>query len=231
MFKETSQLAICILAMILIALSPATSGAEEFSEDWEPAVKDGDIRIYTRSVRDSSYKEFKAITTLQASSATVMAIFTEQSANKQWLAECTDAEVLEYSDFHSQIAYQAYNFPWPASDRDFVIEFDVRQTGKSNFLLRMHDRSEHIGEKASYVRAELKNGYYRIKQLSPEKTRVTMVQHVNPGGSLPAWMVNQLITDTPYYSLKNLRKLVLKSPYSEATFVRNNQGEVTDVAL
>lgn len=215
--------------VLVWALLAASSGYGAPSAEWKVALNQEGIKVLTRQVPGSAYKEYKGITTVPASAASVMAIFTDQGANKQWLEGCWKARTIEESGFHSQTAYQVYDFPWPATDRDFVIGFEIKQTGENAFFLRMHDRSAQVPEKTDRVRAEMPSGYYEVNQLSPDRTEVVMAQHVDPNGDLPSWMVSSLVTDTPYYSLKRLRRMVTDKKYANAAFMRDDEGRVTSV--
>lgn len=227
--RKRPYLSMSMLAVAFVFLFSSSSYAEP-SGEWEVALDQDGIKVLTREVPGSSYEEYKGITTVTASAASVMAIFTDQEANRKWLEGCMEAETLEHSGFHSQTAYQVYDFPWPATDRDFVIEFEIKQTGENDFFMAMHDRSGQVPERPDLVRAEMPSGYYEINQLSPDKTEIVMAQHVNPNGDLPSWMVNSLITDTPYYSLKSLKEMVAEEKYADADFVRGDEGRVTSVA-
>lgn len=226
--SESAHHATVVLALALVLLASPSIQAGS-SPEWEVALNQEGVKVLTREVPGSSYDEYKGITTVPASAASVMAIFTDPNANKKWLEGCTKVKTIDYSGFYSQTVYQIYDFPWPATDRDFVIEFEVEQTGDNEFFMAMHDRSGQVPEKPDLVRAEMVSGYYEIKQLSPDKTKIVMAQHVSPSGNLPSWMVNSLITDTPYYSLKSFRSMVSDKKYSDATFVRDEQGKIESV--
>ena len=45
---------------------------------------------------------------------------------------------------------------------------------------------------------------------SVKMTKVIYEVNADPGGKIPKWLVNDMISDFPFYSLKNLRALVMK---------------------
>lgn len=226
-FKRSTHAA-SMLVLAVVFLVSSSSYAEP-SAEWDVALNQEGIKVLTRGVPGSPYEEYKGITTVPASAATVMAIFMDPSATEQWLEGCRKVEMIERSGFYSQTTHQVFDFPWPATDRDFVIGFETEQTGENAFLLTMHDRSGELPEKPDLVRGEMPRGYYEVRQLSPDKTEIVMAQHVNPKGDLPSWMVNSLVTDTPYYSLKSLRSMVSDKKYADAAFVRDDEDVVTSV--
>lgn len=225
---QSDNAALTLAALFLFFVSLPSSA--EPSPEWEKALNEDGIKVLTRDVPGSPYKEYKGVTTVPASAASVMAIFTEPDTNREWLHGCTKVETIEHSGFHSITTCQVFDFPWPATDRDFVIDFEIKQTGENEFVMTMRDRSGQMPEKPDLVRARMPSGYYEIRQLSHDRTEIVMAQHVEPNGDLPGWMVNSLVTDTPYYSLKNLKGLVKKGEYSDAAFLRDEEGKVTSVA-
>ena len=45
---------------------------------------------------------------------------------------------------------------------------------------------------------------------SVKMTKIIYEVNADPGGKIPKWLVNDMISDFPFYSLKNLRALVMK---------------------
>jgi len=66
---------------------------------------------------------------------------------------------------------------------------------------------EYIEENNKYVRVR-GYGYWKIKVLSENKLETTFSMQVDPGGSVPAWIANMFVDDTPYYTLKNIKKII-----------------------
>jgi len=44
-----------------------------------------------------------------------------------------------------------------------------------------------------------------FENLDTKKTKVTYQMHAEPGGSLPAWLINSSVVDPPYKTLINLK--------------------------
>ena len=63
-----------------------------------------------------------------------------------------------------------------------------------------------------YVKA-----YFTFAPISATQTTVIYEAHADPGGILPAWIVNMVALDTPLYTLINLKK-VLKKERKEGDF-------------
>lgn len=219
-----------ILALLTSLLFTGSSQAEQ-PEDWTLAVEEQGIRIYTRDVAGSGFKAYKGVTVIDAPLASVLGIFSNPKANREWLEGCVSFEEIDRSSFYSYSVYQVWDLPWPAADRDFVVGVDIERVEDGVFHIRMQDQAGQKPEHPDRVRASMRSGYYRLTEVAPGKTEVIMSQHVEPNGSLPGWMVNSLVTETPYESLRNLQDLATRQKYSQATFIEKDNGRIAGIQL
>ena len=56
------------------------------------------------------------------------------------------------------------------------------------------------------VRIEQLEGYWEILDLNNGYIRLIQQCLANPGGSLPAWLVNSSVVDSPFFSMKAIKK-------------------------
>jgi hypothetical protein len=56
------------------------------------------------------------------------------------------------------------------------------------------------------VRITYFEGFYELKPVSGGKTEVTYQSIFDPAGSIPAWMANMAVVDTPYDLLHNMKE-------------------------
>ena len=219
-----------ILALLTTLFFSATVQAEQ-PNDWELALEEKGISIHTRDVDGSAFKAYKGVTVIDAPLASVLGIFSNPRANREWLEGCVSFEEIARSSFYSYSVYQVWDLPWPATDRDFVVDVNIERVKDGVFNIQMDDRAGMKPEHPDRVRASMPSGYYRLTEVAPGKTEVIMSQHVEPNGSLPGWMVNSLVTETPYESLRNLRDLATGQKYADATFIEKDNGRIAGVRL
>ena len=82
-----------------------------------------------------------------------------------------------------------------------------------------------------HVRMVAEYGNYLLERLYRDTTRITWQQYVDPGGSLPAWLVNSMLTDLPFRSLQSFRELVTTEPYSQMVFTYDDKGTPIDLVI
>lgn len=65
-----------------------------------------------------------------------------------------------------------------------------------------------LPEKPNLVRVPYSLGLYDVTTLHDNRIKIDYTLRVNPGGTLPAWLVNYTATIGPYNTFKKLKELV-----------------------
>jgi hypothetical protein len=116
------------------------------------------------------------------------------------------------------------NLPWPAANRDFVAHLTV--TGDPVTKVITVDGPAVPGFapiKKGIVRIDHSSGKWGIIPTGPDQVKVEYTIHVDPGGSLPAWIVNTFTTEGPLHIFRNLKIQLQKPVYKNSilAFVQN----------
>ena len=72
-------------------------------------------------------------------------------------------------------------------------------------------------------------GLYQLTPLHDHKVKVVWIQHTEPAGKIPNWLVNNMLVDVPFNTLKKLSKQVTKKPYQDAQLKRDMMGKILGV--
>jgi len=184
--------------------------------DWE-LVKDEDgIKVYTRSIEDSKIKEFKGVTNIKSSIDSLLAVLNDTEASHKWVHNCKDPLKLSQISFSEGYIYQVINFPFPAQDRDIILHSKIDQDPDTKEVtVNLKSVPDYISE-TNKVRITKSTGSYNLKPVSNDTIEVTWNHHTEPSGSIPKWLVNSLLIDTPFETLRNLRKIVQEEKYQKA---------------
>lgn len=194
---------------------------------WETVYNDNDITVATRAVPDSPIRAFHAETTVAAPVDSILALMANPNDCALWIHGCLEARILDSEGFYQRNTYQINDMPWPVTDRDLVLEIRISEQPKGRFTLAMinHPDALPLTDKVRITQSE---GSYTFTPVAGGKTHIVWEQHTDPGGQLPAWLVNQLIIDVPVKTLENLRQLV-ESPdagYANQHLVRRPNGTI-----
>ena len=47
---------------------------------------------------------------------------------------------------------------------------------------------------------------------------VVSLAHIDPAGGVPAWLTNRLLVDSPWDTMRDMRKIVNEGRYADASF-------------
>ncbi|MGH7901708.1 MAG: START domain-containing protein [Thermodesulfobacteriota bacterium] len=198
------------------------------AEDWE-LIKDKDgIKVYTRTIADSKIKEFKGVTTIRAPLDSILGVLNDTDACPKWVHNCKDPLKLRDVSFNEGYIYQVINFPFPVKDRDLILHSKMKHDPVTKVVtIQLTSKPDYISETKN-VRIKKSRGSYFISPLSDFTYEVTWQHHTEPGGSIPKWLVNKLIVDTPFNTLRNLRSIVQEEKYKKATLKYSPDGVAID---
>ncbi|TBW50009.1 lipid-binding protein [Marinobacter halodurans] len=198
--------------------------------DWHLQKETGDIRIYTTEVEGSDFEAFKAVADLDVSLAALMAVMINPKSCLEWVHNCSVSEAFGNGNFQDRYAYSVNDMPWPVQDRDYVLR--IRTHGDRQSGVVEMDLNAVPGARPGdddYVRVDQSDTLYRFEPLGPEHTRMTWVQHTEPNGAIPSWLVNSLVIDIPVKSMHSLEKVAHKPRYAGYRLVYNDRGELVNV--
>jgi len=163
---------------------------------------------------------------LNATLASSLALLADAEACTDWLHRCELSKVLQRTGLLERHIYQVSDLPFPAASRDMIFKATVLQTEEGNIRIDLQSKPDFL-EKTGYIRITDSYGSYLLEKLGETRTRLTWVQYVDPAGALPAFIVNSMLTDVPFKSLENFKKVVKRQKYRDAMFIHHEDGSLS----
>jgi len=195
---------------------------------WETRLDEDGILIQSRLTSGAKYEEFRAEVEIDATVAQAIALLIDISACTRWLFRCKEGHVIRETSATERIFYQVTSLPFPAKSRDSIFHAAITFEGLSTVRVTMNSIPDEIPQ-TKHVRIREGFGTYILEPIRENKLRVTWQLYVDPGGALPAWVVNSMLTDLPFKSLRAFRELVQQSPYRDARLVYGPDGIPTGI--
>ena len=193
--------------------------------------KDG-IKVYLYKHKNFNIGTFKAITYIDASLASILAVMFDNKSCPDWIHACVKSFMIKEISFSERYHYQILDIPFPFNDRDFIFHSILKQnpttkaitiilTSISDYCNNKQSSQCNEIQQSSHVRVIKSIGSYKLEPCD-KGIKMTWIQHTDPTGNLPNWLVNQFLVDTPYWTLKNLAQKVKEYKYSKLIY--DNDG-------
>jgi hypothetical protein len=179
------------------------------SQEWEFKKERDSIKIYTRNEENNPVKSYKGEVDLHTSMAKISTVLGSIESFDWWDKNIHDIKVLAYEKEKYIRYYLVYDLPWPVTDRDLCVEAVITNnptTGKR--VVRATPLEGVIPEKPDLVRIKYYWQEWTMQPAGPGLVHVTLEGSVDPGGYIPPWLVNMVITDTPLNIIRKLREKV-----------------------
>ena len=195
---------IIFLISLLVFYSPFIFSQEK----WELNKDSDGIKVYSKEVEGYRFKSFRGTAIIKGTLQNFIFTLSDIKNIPDWGHNVESAKLLEQSGDTIQIYYSIAKAPFPYKNRDGVYQNSYKWDSTSKTLIiDIKVLDEYIEENNKYVRVR-GYGYWKIKVLSENKLETTFSMQVDPGGSVPAWIANMFVDDTPYYTLKNIKKII-----------------------
>ena len=190
-----------------------------FAQEWKlNSSKDG-ITSYTREVPGSKINALKMESDFDGTASQLVAVILDIKGCTNWLYSTKSCAVVNTVSPSELYYYSEIIFPWPTANRDFVSHLKVTQDPASKIVtINAENVAMFVPEKKGIVRINQSVGKWTIRTIAKNRIHVVYELQVNPGGSLPSWLVNMLSVKGPYESFKKLREQAKKPVYANARF-------------
>ncbi len=188
------------------------------AQNWEQEFTKDGVTVWTRKKSWSAYKEFKGEVVINANLCSILSVFDDINTYTKWLYNCIEAKQINQESKTKGVRYTAIKAPWPVSDRDIVFQYYVTQNKATKSVTLGLKGIKGMVPDCGRVRMTYMIGSYELIPLAKNKTKVIYQSHNDPAGSVPTAIINKTITETPYNTLLNLRKLVVSGNYKKQVY-------------
>lgn len=162
--------------------------------------------MYTRVEKDSEFKSFKAVITVNSSTDEIIEILKNVEDYTTWYGYTKTSKLLK-QEKDVQYNYVETIFPWPYTNRDMVYRMSINTFNTGAIKISLKGIPDYIQAKNGIVRMEKAEGSILLQPLD-DKTEVIYVFHSEPGDNVPTWLANNSIAELPFKTLAGLRKII-----------------------
>lgn len=206
---------VAALALLLTGLSAPPAAAA----DWEEILQEDGITVWRRPVEGSSFVEFRGKGIIDTSVRRILAVLHDQERKTEWMHQCVDNKLVVAHAVGEMTVYNRTGSGFPlVSDRDVVARSKLHQDlANKRIHIEVHS-VEHPAAppQSGVVRMPKLDLSWTFDVLETGKTLATYQVAADPGGLLPAWVVNLVSKKIPWRTISNLRNQVKKDGYERS---------------
>ena len=147
----------------------------------------------------------------------MVALIEDFEACPDWADRCAESYLVERISDNQALVYTNNDMPFPIRDRDVLSHIVWQQDPESlEVLMNSEATTGRMDEVRGRVRLTDAIASWRFIPLNSGAVEIISQAHVDPGSSLPGWVTNMLLVDTPFETMKAFVEEVIKPKYSDA---------------
>lgn len=209
------------LAFLLLIITYNPLSAQN---NWHLAVDREGVKVFTSTVATSKIKAIKVQCQLQAKASQVVALLLDVESAPDWIYHTKSCQLVRQVSPSELYYHSEVSLPWPAENRDFVAHLKVTQNLQSKAVtIDGPSVKGMVPIRKGVVRVNDSKGKWILTPQSGNHLQVEYSLHVDPGGSIPAWLTNMFATQGPLDIIRQMKIQLKKSKYQNAqlSFIKN----------
>lgn len=202
------KLVLLWIVLILAGIHDIT--AQQVSpDDWKLVKQKEGIRIYTAHQKESPILAYRIETTIKGDLKKVYHQVIDFEGNKKFLDTVEKIRILHRKPGEKVLVYMLFDLPWPFSDRDFINRMDM-EVGRDTIVLRSSPAADLVDPKDGVVRIRKFSEKWLLVKQPGQATKLSLQGYADPGGSLPAWIINRFVVREPHALVEGIKDQVEK---------------------
>lgn len=193
--------------------------------EWTLKSTKNGLNIYTKTVSASGLKGIRVKCSLPAKLSQVVALIMDVDAGEEWVYGTKTSFLLKKVSASELYYYSEVDIPWPINNRDFIARLKVSQDPQSKVVtISGPTEANYLPVKPNIVRVAHANGRWVLTPIKNNLVQIDYTLEVDPGGTIPVWLVNLFATSGPAETFRKMKAQVNKSQYVNANlnFIDNN---------
>lgn len=206
------------LVLIFLSVQVLAQGTWKFHSE-----KEG-IKVYTSEVAGSKIKALKVECNFQATLPHLVAVLMDVKNATEWVYKTKSVTLLKQVSPSELYYHSEVSMPWPIANRDFVAHLTVTQNPETKVVtIDGPVVPGYVAKKKDVIRIEKSTGKWLLIPINDHETKIEYTLQVDPGGDIPAWLVNLFASEGPVQSFKGLKLQLQKPEHKNAafSFIRN----------
>ena len=187
-------------------------------EDWNEIKDKNGIKVFTRKTPNSKFHELRIECEFEGRISQLAAVLLDVDNHPRWSYNTVSTRILKASAT-DVIFYVELECPWPIENRDVVVHMTLAQKFENKVMtIVSQNLDDYLPVEKSLVRVKYSKVTWTVKPLNDTQFKVDYRLQIDPGGSLPAWLLNLFISKGPFESFSKLKEQIRLPEYRDARF-------------
>jgi len=186
---------------------------------WELKKDKEGIKVYTGSIPNSNLKAIKVTCILNSSLSQLAALLLDIKAHEKWVYHTKTSYLVKQLSANHLLYYSELDMPWPLSNRDVVVEINIsQQPGSKVMNVSANAVGHYVPLQKDKVRVSLSKVNWTVTPVGNNQISVEYIAQADPGGEVPAWIVNSFSTKGPFETFEKLKEMLASSAYGNTQY-------------
>jgi START domain len=167
------------------------------------------IKVYTCKTENEKFKSLRADFQLKNTTHGELAKFLWDVSNyPAWQYNTIEADLVSREGEGELVYHSIVDAPWPIENRELLLKIRMtREDSVSHYAIENIPYSKPPDD--GLVRVPVFIASWRVVSKGND-LNVTYRLKIDPGGTIPAWLVNIAMAEGPYVSFKKLKEQIEK---------------------
>jgi hypothetical protein len=175
--------------------------------NWELLKEKDGIKISSRHSNSSAFNDIRVEVDLPGNTDQLETILTDVNQYKEWSYATKVSKMIKTLGPEKFIYYTEIEVPWPATNRFFYANFELKKNiAEGSMQVIAVNLLNYEPMPRDLVQVPLTRGTWNITTITKKLIHVDYTLEMNPGGSLPVWVLNLFSTKGPMESFENIKK-------------------------
>lgn len=170
------------------------------------------LKVYSCPSKDAKLNTIKTELILEGATLDRLYEFLWDVENYvNWQYNTIEASILKKTSGTSMIYRTVVEAPWPLSNREMFteIESDYDRIGKT-LKITTRNVEYKFPNNEDLVRVPFSVGVWNATMSGSSTLKIVYTLTIDPGGSVPSWLLNMAIAEGPFVSFTNLKESLTK---------------------
>ena len=167
--------------------------------------KDG-IKISSRPAASSQFNDIHVELDLPGNIDQLKKILLDVDHYKDWSYATKKSMLIKQLGPGKLIYYSEFEVPWPATNRYFYANVDLKEDSAAHSINMIAiNLAGYQPIPKDLVEVSLTRGIWKISTNSKNSIHIDYTLELNPGGSLPSWVINLFSSKGPFETFENIK--------------------------